>query len=164
MVMVNTVVLVQAELGLDARATAIALATFGAGSVVGALAVPRLVGRLHERGTALAGCALVVAALLAGIAVDGYRGLLVVWLLLGIATALSLTPAPLLLRRIVPAVHHPVLYAALFSLANAAMLVAYPIAGWLGALLGIGPTFAVLAALAAAASLGTAAAWPVEHK
>lgn len=161
MVMVNTVVLVQADFALEARATAVALATFGAGSVVGALAVPPLIRRLHERGTALAGCALVVAALLAGLAVDSYRGLLVVWLLLGIATALSLTPAPLLLRRVVPAVHHPVLYATLFSLANATMLVAYPIAGWLGALVGIGPTFAVLAGLAAAASIATAAAWPV---
>jgi predicted MFS family arabinose efflux permease len=162
MVMVNTVVLVQADFGLDARATAVALAAFGAGSVIGAVVVPPLVARLAERWTALAGCALIVAGLFAGLAVDSYERLVLAWLAIGTAVALALTPAPLLLRRVVAAEQRPVLYAALFSLGNAALLVAYPIAGWLGATLGMATAFAVLAGIAAAAGVTTAALWPTE--
>ncbi len=41
MVIVNTVVIVQAQFGLTQRATALALAAFGAGSMVAALLLPR---------------------------------------------------------------------------------------------------------------------------
>lgn len=160
MVMVNTVVLVQAEFGLDARATAVALAAFGAGSVFGALLVPSIVARLSERRTAVSGCVLIVAGLLAGLIVDSYARLLLAWFVTGAAVALALTPAPLLLRRVVDAAHRPALYAALFSLGNAALLVAYPIAGWLGVTLGMDTAFAVLAGLAATTGLATAALWP----
>src|SRR5215212_7345712 len=42
MVIVNTVVLVQAEFGLTQRATALALAAFGGGSMIAAFVLPRL--------------------------------------------------------------------------------------------------------------------------
>lgn len=52
MVIVNTVVLVQAEFGLTQRATAIALAAFGSGSMIAALLLPRLLDDMPDRKTA----------------------------------------------------------------------------------------------------------------
>jgi MFS family permease len=161
MVMINTVVLVQGNLGLDARASAIAFATYGLGSVAGALAVPALLPRAGERTTALGGCALVAGALFAGAWLASWGGLLAIWAALGLGTALALTPAPIILRRETPARRHTSAYAALFALANAALLLAYPVAGWVGAEdLSHRLGFLALAALAAAATLAAAALLP----
>lgn len=160
MVLVNTVVIVQSGFGLGARATALALAAFGAGSVAGAFAVPALVARLSERRTALAGCALIVASLLAGLALYGYVLLLILWFVAGAAVALALTPAPLHLNRVATPAQQPLLYAALFSLTNTTLLVAFPIAGWIGAELSMTAGFVTLAGLAAVATAATVALWP----
>ncbi|MBP7000173.1 MFS transporter [Amaricoccus sp.] len=161
MVTVNTVVLVQGDLGLDARASTAAFAVFGLGSVLGALAVPHLLPRIGERRTMLAGCALVSLALLAGAALGALAGLLAVWAAIGIGGALALTPAPMMLRRETPARRHASAYAAMFALANAALIVAYPVAGWVGAEhITHRPGFLALAALAGAATIATAALLP----
>lgn len=160
MVLVNTVVLVQGRFGLDDRATAVALAVFGVGSVAGALAVPRLVARFGERPTILWGCAGLTAGLGLGMAAGSYPTLLGVWALLGIATAVAITPAPIVLRRHAAPGEQAVLYGALFGLANLCLILAYPVAGWVEADTRPGLAFATLGALAAAASLATAVAWP----
>lgn len=165
MAMVNTVVLVQGNLGLDPRASTAAFAVFGLGSVAGALAVPGLLPLVGERRTMIAGCALVSLALLAGAALGSWAGLLVIWALLGLGAALALTSAPMMLRRKTPSRRHVSAYAAMFALANAALLVAYPVAGWVGAedvthRLG----FLALAALAGGATLAAAAMLPVEKQ
>lgn len=161
MVMVNTVVIVQGDFDLDGRASAVALAAFGLGAVIGAVAVPGLLPRLGEKATILSGCALQTAALLAGIAVASYASLLGLWFAIGLGGAVALTPAPFVLRRLTPPEHHPVVYAALFALANATLLVAYPLAGWLGAEeVSSAAAFAVLGALAAGFTALTALAWP----
>ncbi|MDP1565270.1 MAG: MFS transporter, partial [Polaromonas sp.] len=51
MVIVNTVVLVQAGFGMTQTATAIALACFGAGSMLIALVLPKILDRVPERRT-----------------------------------------------------------------------------------------------------------------
>jgi hypothetical protein len=51
----------------------------------------------------------------------------------------------------VVSIHAP-LFAAQMSIANGCLLVAYPLAGWLGAGLGMGMTFAILGALAGLAT------------
>jgi len=56
-----------------------------------------------------------------------------------------------------------VLMAAQMSIANACLLLAYSVAGWLGAELGLGPTFAILAALCAAAVLVFTRLWPADY-
>ncbi len=160
MVMVNTVVFVQGDFDLGGRATAVAFAVFGLGSVAGALAVPALLARAGEKPTILAGCGLVVAGLLGGLGLGEYAGLLALWAAIGVGSALALTPAPVLLRRLTPARHHAAVYAALFALGNAALLAAYPVAGWLGAEFAPRLAFALAGALAAAASVATALAWP----
>jgi len=84
MVIVNTVVLVQAQLGLGQRETAWALAAFGAGSMLAALALLRLLDRVPDRRVMLTGTILLAAGLLAGVAGPGFAVLLPLWLVLGI--------------------------------------------------------------------------------
>ena len=55
MVIVNTVVIVQASFGLSQRETALALAAFGGGSMVAALALPKLLELIPDRTAMLAG-------------------------------------------------------------------------------------------------------------
>lgn len=49
MIYVNTVVLVQAGLGLGAPQVALAFAAFGAGSIVAAFLLPRILERIADR-------------------------------------------------------------------------------------------------------------------
>lgn len=83
MVIVNTVVLVQADFGFSQRSTAIALAFFGVGSMVSALVLPRLLDNMSDRMPMLAGTALLVIGLGSGIFLKDYITLVVLWALLG---------------------------------------------------------------------------------
>lgn len=64
----------------------------------------------------------------------------------------------------------PAIFAAQFALSHGCWLITYPLAGWLGARAGMGPTFAVLALIAAASVALALAVWPaaeeepVEHR
>jgi MFS family permease len=171
MVIVNTVVLVRAGFGLGEREVAWTLATYGFGSMVAALALPRLLGGwLSDRAAMLAGGVLLVAGLLLAPLAPSWPALLPVWALLGLGNGLVLTPSGRLLRRSAHAGDRPALFAAHFALSHAAWLLAYPLAGWLGAAAGLGPTFLVLALLAAAGLGAAVALWPrrdpeeVEHR
>lgn len=156
MVTVNTVVVVQAWLGLGERATGLAFVAFGAGSVAGALAVLKDVARGSYRLTMLAGGCLAAAGLLAGVLLPGYLTLLALWVGLGLGCALAMTPAGrLLVQSAAPADRQPA-YAAQFALSHACLLLTYPLAGWLGAAAGMPATFGVFGLIAGAALL---AAW-----
>ncbi len=160
MVMVNTVVFVQGELDLDRRASAIAFAIFGLGSIVGALAITPALRVLPERVVMLAGAGLLSAGLLVGIAVGTLPGLLFVWFVIGLGCALALTPATYLIRRIAGPGDLQVLFAAQLSLSSGCLLVAYSAAGWLGATAGLPAAFAVLGLVAAATSAVAGVLWP----
>lgn len=159
-VIVNTVVLVQAQLGLGQRETAWALAAFGAGSMLAALALPRLLEHVPDRRVMLAGAGVLVAGLLAGLAEPDFAALLPLWLVLGIGYATVQTPTGRLLRRSAHAEDRPALFAAQFALSHACWLLTYPLAGWLGAMAGLPVSFAVLAGIAAAATLAATRLWP----
>lgn len=167
MVLVNTVVLVQRDLGRPQVDFAIALACYGAGSMIVALALPRVLERHPERRVMLLGCAvlpvgLVAVALLARAegSPAAWVGILATWYALGAATALVLTPSARLLRRASDDANRPAVFAAQFSLSHACFILTYPLAGILGSLLGLATTALVLAAIAAVAALGAARAWP----
>jgi MFS family permease len=160
MVTVNTVVLVQAWLGLSERATALALVAFGVGSVAGAIAVPRLVLHRSYRLTMLAGGSLAAAGLLLGVLLPGYLTLITLWLGLGLGCALAMTPAGGLLLRSAAPEDRQYLYAAQFALSHGCLLFTYPLAGWLGAGAGLRVDFAVLGLIAATAMLAAARLWP----
>lgn len=167
MVLVNTVVLVQHDLGRPQVDFAIAIACYGAGSMLVALALPRVLERYPERRVMLLGCAvlplgLVAVALLAGAqgSPAAWAGILATWFGLGAATALVLTPSARLLRRASDDANRPAVFAAQFSLSHACFILTYPLAGILGSQLGLASTALVLAAIAAVAALGAARAWP----
>lgn len=160
MVIVNTVVLVQAEFGLSQRATALALAAFGGGSMIAALLLPRLLEDIPDRRAMLAGAGLLTAGLFLGVAVPGYMLLLPLWFVLGLGYSLTQTPSGRLLRRSARPEDRPAVFAAQFALTHACWLITYPLAGWLGATVGLPFTFAALGTIAILAVLFALRLWP----
>jgi MFS family permease len=175
MVIVNTVVYVRTVFAGGESDVAIALAAFGAGSMVAALLLPRVLDTIDDRTVMLAGAAglcvcLVAFGLLAVLGLAGWAVFISAWLLIGASYSTVLTPSGRLLRRSSTADDRPALFAAQFALSHACWLLTYPLAGWLGAGPGLTVAMFVLAGLAA---LGVAAAvmvWPahdpdvVEHR
>ncbi|HAG46679.1 MAG: MFS transporter [Alphaproteobacteria bacterium] len=136
MVLVNSVVLVRGTLGLSESALGWTMLAFGAGSMLAALALPRLLDRVPDRPVMVAGAILMIAVLLslAGeIAILGLEWpfLLMAWLLVGFGYSSVLTPSGRLLRRSAHAEDRPALFAAQFALSHACWLVTYPLSGWL---------------------------------
>lgn len=162
LVIVNTVVYVQAVFGLDQQAVALALAAFGGGSMAAALALPSLLERVPDRTAMLSAAALLAACTLAASAVPSYAMLLPIWFVLGIGYATAQTPSGRLLRRSAHPEDRPAIYAAQFALSHACWLLTYPLAGWAGKALGLPATAVILAVLAAAAIALAMALWPAD--
>jgi MFS family permease len=173
MVIVNTVVFVKGRLGLGDGQVALALACFGGGSMVAALALPRLLEKLPDRrvmfaaAISLGGVLSVAAAILSG-SVESpvstlWPGLLATWLLLGLGYSAVQTPSGRLLRRSAHAEDRPAVFAAQFALSHACWLVTYPLAGWLGATMPVALTFSLFALLTVASVLVAAQVWPSEE-
>jgi MFS family permease len=110
-----------------------------------------LVPRLGTRRTMLTGAVLTVVGLLGGTQLASFPGLLALWVVLGLGSGLALTPASVVLRQHVRAEDRPLLYATYFSMTNIALLLAYPLAGWIGPALGLKAGFILLALAAAVA-------------
>jgi MFS family permease len=160
MVIVNTVVIVQSGFGLPQTSTAMALALFGAGSMLVALALPKLLERLPERRVMLSGAGLIAVGLLVGfVAATRYAALLPLWFVLGLGYSLAQTPSGRLLRRSSHEEDRPALFAAQFALSHACWLITYPLAGWLGAKAGVTTSFVALGLLASVAVLLAAYLW-----
>jgi H+ antiporter protein len=162
MVFVNTVVIVQAGLGLTQSAVALVLASFGTGSMLAALVLPRLLEKRTDRSVMLGGIGLMVAGMFAGILVAGHAALMALWFVLGLGYSTAQTPSGRLLRRSANPEDRPALFAAQFALSHACWLLFYPLAGWLGARYGMPVTFAVLASAGALAVWGATMVWPVQ--
>ncbi|MBB5641672.1 MFS transporter [Cryobacterium roopkundense] len=166
MIIVNTVVIVQTALGRSPVDYAIALACYGFGSMLVALALPGILERYSDRAVMLIGCSVlplglvaVAVALLSPDAPAAWPALLTVWFVLGAATALVLTPSARILRRHSDDTNRPAVFAAQFSLSHACFILTYPLAGILGATLGLAPTAFVLAAVALTAGIIAAQIW-----
>jgi MFS family permease len=161
MVIVNTVVLVQGQLKLSQNMTALSLGAFGAGSMLVALGLPKLLDRLADRSVMLAGAGMLVVGLAAGALTSGtLAGLLGTWFWMGLGYSLVQTPSGRLLRRSSGQEDRPALFAAQFALSHACWLITYPLAGWLGAKSGLNVSFIVLAGVATAATVAAFVLWP----
>jgi MFS family permease len=165
MVVVNTVVLVREELGRGTGDVSLALGAFGAGSMIVALLLPRVLDRLSDRAVMLPAAFVffgVLAALTVGLAtgVRSWPALLSAWALLGAANAAVLTPSGRLIRRSAAPADLPAVFAAQFSLSHAAWLLTYPLAGWLAAGAGMTAAAGALTALALIAAVGAVRLWP----
>lgn len=154
MVIVNTVVLVQGQLDRPQSDVALMLAAYGGGSMVVALGMPKLLDRLPDRRVMLTGGTSLPVLLLATACVIGWMSgtaqwvmLLVLWGLLGAATSTILTPSARLLRRNSTEQNRPAVFAAQFSLSHACFLITYPLAGALGAVIGLQAVAFVLVAI-----------------
>lgn len=164
LVIVNTVVYVQAAFGLDNRATAMALAAFGGGSMIAALTLPGLLEKIPDRKAMLAGATLLCAGTLTAATLSSYAWLLPLWLVLGLGYSMAQTPSGRLLKRSAHPEDRPALFAAQFALSHACWLLAYPLAGWAGARLGLPATAVILAVLSAIAIGLGVLVWPAEER
>ena len=155
-VLVNTVVVVRESLDLGASHLAVTLGAFGAGSMVVALLLPRVLDRVGAVRVLLAGgAASAVGLFVTVLVVSGpWWTVLGVWVVLGAATSAVLTPAGSVVNAAVTPDERPAAYAAHFSLSHACYLLAYPVAGVVGDLSGVGTSTLVLALIAAGATLG----------
>ncbi|WP_227978910.1 MFS transporter [Nocardia spumae] len=170
LVVVNTVVYVRDLLHAPASAVGLALAVYGAGSMLVALNVPRLVRRMPDRQVMLTGCAvlpigLAAAAALAAMPLTAelrWALLVVTWAGLGAGTSLINTPSARLLRDHSDSETRPAVFTAQFSLSHACFLITYPIAGWVGAGIGQFGAAAALALLATLATMTAARVWPID--
>jgi MFS family permease len=167
-VLVDTVVLVRGRFDGGEREVAIAMAAFGAGSMLAALVLPRLLIRLADRAVMLAGgtgLALIgfgYALVLWGEG-QSWGLLLVVWAVLGLCNSAVMTPSGRLLRRSAHEEDRPAIFTAQFALSHACWLLAYPAAGWLGPWLGFEATLAFLALVAGGSVLLAMRVWPASR-
>lgn len=171
MVIVNTVVLVQGNLERPQPDVALMLGTYGGGSMLVALGMPKLLEGLPDRRVMLTGGLALPIMLLVGTAVIAWMegtpqwvALLVVWILLGAATSTVLTPSARLLRRNSTEQSRPAVFAAQFSLSHACFLATYPLAGVLGAAIGLPAVALVLVAIGVLGVLLAVAAWRVGRR
>lgn len=160
MQIVNTVVYVRSFLGLGEQAVAMAFAAAGGGSMLVALLLPKVLERVRERPLMLAGGGLMTLSLFLGQLAPGFFGLLGLWLLLGAGASLVMTPTGRLLKQSCQPEDRPALFAAQFSLSHGCWLLAYPLAGWFGARVGLLETFALLGTIALIASALASRLWP----
>lgn len=164
MVIVNTVVIVRDTLGRGNSAVATALAAYGAGSMVFALLMPRVLQRVPDRAVMLFGAGVVTLGLVALAIVwqpligssAAWPVLLSVWAVMGAGYAALVTPTGRLLRRSANEADRPALFAAQFSLSHACWLLTYPLVGLMGADFGLD---VALWAMAAIALVGVVIAW-----
>ncbi|WP_434080730.1 MFS transporter [Sanguibacter sp. Z1732] len=88
-----------------------------------------------------------------------WLALLTVWVLLGAATSAILTPSARLLRRNSTEQTRPAVFAAQFSLSHACFLITYPLAGILGASIGMPAIALVLGVIGVLGTVLAVVAW-----
>lgn len=144
------------------------LAAFGAGSMLVALTLPRVLRTRSERQVMLVGSFAVAVALTSAVVVTAgeasWPGVLVVWFLLGAAGSAVLTPTGQVITATVTEEERPAAFAAHFSLSHACYLLAYPVAGWVGSHAGLPASAAVLAAVASVATIVAAITWSAHER
>ncbi|WP_229922631.1 MFS transporter [Streptomyces morookaense] len=166
-VYVNTVVIVRDHFHQPAGAVSLALGAFGAGSMLTALALPRVLTGVGDRAVMLFAAFALPAVLVAAAALTAtapgarsWAALLVVWALIGAASSAVLTPGGRVIRRSAGDADLPAAFAAQFSLSHSCWLLTYPLAGWLAAGAGLPVTAMVLGAISLAATLAAVVLWP----
>ena len=160
MVYVNTVPLVEAQLGLTGGHVALAFAAFGAGSMMAALGVPRLLDLMAERGLMLGGAMMMVLGVALVPWVQGFGLLCGLWALIGAGFAATQIPIGRIVNRSAREEDRGAVFAAQFASSHACWLVTYPLAGWLGAWAGLSAASLALAVLGALALALVWRLWP----
>lgn len=162
MVYVNTVVLVQARLGLGEESVALAFAGFGAGSMLAAFLLPRILDRLADRPVMIGGAALMVAGVALVPMVGSLAALIALWAVIGFGFSLTQTPIGRIINRSAREADRGAVFAAQFALSHACWLVTYPLAGWIGAGAGLTAAALVLAGIGALGLVAVLRIWPAQ--
>ncbi|WP_240796864.1 MFS transporter [Terasakiella sp. SH-1] len=160
MVIVNTVLYIRGYLGLGESETAMVMMASGAGSMLVALCLPRLLTTLPDRPMMILGGSLIASALLWGMIMPGLIGIVIIWFLLGAGWSLIQTPAARVVNRSAASGDRAAYFSANFALSHAAWFMGYSLAGWLGATIGLSQTFSILACLAFLLTLWALKLWP----
>jgi len=165
-ILVNTVVIVRSSFGASEVHLAYAMAAFGAGSMLAALALPRLLETISDRSVMVV-AAFLLTGLTLGHAIymlinglPDWSAFLVIWAVSGTLYSAILTPSGRLLRRSAHAEDRPSIFAAQFALSHACWLVTYPVAGWAGYTFGLPMTMLILGTLALGGALVSLVVWP----
>ncbi|EGD42867.1 MFS transporter [Nocardioides sp. NPDC057772] len=163
-VVVNTVNYVRDVLGGTQSDVAWMLAASGSGTLLAALALPRILDRVAERVVMLTGAAVLVAGVLVALATAAASLAIppltaAIWLTIGAGMALIITPTGQVLRGSVEPNAIPQVFAAQFSLSHLAWLITYPIAGWVATNAGFTTTWTILAILAAIGATAAPVLW-----
>jgi MFS family permease len=160
MIYVNTVVLVQARFGLGAPQVALAFAAFGAGSILAAFLLPRILDRFDDRPVMLTGAGLMVVGVAVTPLASGLPALMALWAIIGFGFSLTQTPIGRILNRSAHPEDRPAVFAAQFALSHACWLVTYPLAGWLGSAFGLTQAALGLAIVGAVGMVAVLRLWP----
>ncbi|MCA0157608.1 MFS transporter [Tsukamurella sp. M9C] len=163
-VVVNTVNYVRDRLGGSESQVAWMLAASGGGTLLVALAVPRLLDRFSERSVMLTGAVLLTVAAVGAVAMaaadtPSWALTAAVWFASGAGSAMAITPTGKVLRAAAAPSDVAAVFAAQFSLSHLAWLISYPIAGWGANRFGLVPAWALLAGIAAAGAILAPALW-----
>lgn len=162
MVYVNTVVLVQARLGLGAESVALAFAGFGAGSMLAAFLLPRILQQMADRPVMIGGAGLMVAGVALVPLVGNLASLITLWALIGFGFSLTQTPIGRIINRSSREANRGAVFAAQFALSHAFWLVTYPLAGWVGAAAGLSVAALILAGIGALGLMAVLRIWPAQ--
>ncbi|MCA0858736.1 MFS transporter [Phaeobacter italicus] len=148
MVIVNTVVLVKGRFELGEPQVAIALSAFGAGSMVAALLLPRVLEIVADKPMMLLGGGVLTGGLFVGPWLGSFTAMVVLWAVLGCGFSIAQTPTGRLLRRSASAEDRPALFAAQFALSHSCWLITYPLAGQIGARFSLSSAYLILGGIA----------------
>ena len=139
---------------------ALAFAGFGAGSMLAAFLLPRILTRLDDRPAMIGGAALMVAGVALVQLVGSLTSLIALWAVIGFGFSLTQTPIGRIINRSAHEADRGAVFAAQFSLSHACWLVTYPLAGWIGATAGMSAVSLALAAIGAVGIFAALMLWP----
>jgi len=160
MVIVNTVIYIREYLGGSEADTALAFAAAGGGSMIAALTIPRVLTTVADRPVMLIGSGLMALGLFLMSTGPSLAMVVPVWGIIGLGWSLVQTPAGRLVNRSSSAADRPAYFSAQFALSHACWMVAYPVAGQLGAAFGIEQTALMLGGAIVVFTGFAAMIWP----
>jgi MFS family permease len=160
MVIVNTVVYVRDYLRAGDSEVALALAASGAGSMLAAVCVPKLVTVTTVRTIMLSGSLILALGLVPMTIGPSLSGLMIMWLVVGLGWSLVQTPAGQVVNRSSSVPDRDAYYSAQFALSHACWLVMYPLIGYLGDTIGLEATAGWLSGLVVVSATVGYLLWP----
>jgi len=160
MVIVNTVVYVRETLGGSESDVAMSLAAAGAGSMLAALGLPKILDRIADRPIMLLGAVMMAIGLAMMSRGPAFAAVLPIWFVIGFGWSMVQTPAGRVVNRSASPADRPAYFSAQFALSHACWLFFYPVAGQLGTRIGIETTAMILAGAILVFVVAAAAVWP----